>query len=172
MNSDFDDEAAELKWMTELSRETGRPVWFLLTDRYRDPQRWRRLIAGVHQARAEGGHLTAQVAGRPVGVLLGVATVLNPFSIREGYQEILALPHEQRLQRLRDPQVRERILKAKVSPQAFNRLSQFRQQITTRWDRMYVIGTQMDYEPTADKSIAASVTENGFAVGGLWLRFI
>jgi len=29
MNSDFDDEAAELAWMTQLARETGRPVWFL-----------------------------------------------------------------------------------------------------------------------------------------------
>ena len=105
MNSDFDDEQAELQWMTELSRETGRPVWFLLTDRYRDPQRWRRLIAGVHKALTEGGHVTAQVAGRPVGVLLGVATVLNPFSIREGYQELLSLAHEQRIERLRDPRV-------------------------------------------------------------------
>ena len=30
--------------MTKLAKETGRPVWFLLTDRYEDPQRWRRLI--------------------------------------------------------------------------------------------------------------------------------
>ena len=155
MNSDFDDAQAELQWMTARSRETGRPVWFLLSDRYRDPQRWRRLLAGVHKARAEGGHVTAQVAGRPVGVLLGVATVLNPFSIREAYQQLLSLPYEQRIERLRDPQVRERILRAEVSEDAFNRLSQFRQQITTRWDRMYVIGTQMDYEPTQDKSIAA-----------------
>src|SRR6202171_3582499 len=43
MNSDFDDENYELAWMTRVARETGRPVWFLLTDRYEDPQRWRRL---------------------------------------------------------------------------------------------------------------------------------
>ena len=54
MNSDFDDEAAELAWMTQLARETGRPVWFLLTDRYQDPGRWQRLLAGVHAARAGG----------------------------------------------------------------------------------------------------------------------
>ena len=33
MNSDFEDEAREFAWMTRLSKETGRPVWFLLTDR-------------------------------------------------------------------------------------------------------------------------------------------
>src|SRR5882757_6740178 len=51
MNSDFDDEAAELAWMTQLARETRRPVWFLLTDRYDDPARWRRLLTGAHAAR-------------------------------------------------------------------------------------------------------------------------
>ena len=37
MNSDFDDEEYELRWMRKLAKETGRPVWFLLTDRYADP---------------------------------------------------------------------------------------------------------------------------------------
>src|SRR5258707_702760 len=44
MNSDFDDEEFELRWIRKQARETGRPVWVLLTDRYNDPQRWRRLI--------------------------------------------------------------------------------------------------------------------------------
>src|SRR5262245_52205338 len=45
MNSDFDDEEYEIAWMTKFARETGRPIWFLLTDRYEDPSRWRRLLA-------------------------------------------------------------------------------------------------------------------------------
>ena len=36
--------------------------------------------------------VTAQVAGRPVGVLLGIDTALNPFSIRPSYQALLKLP--------------------------------------------------------------------------------
>jgi hypothetical protein len=39
MNSDFVDDDAEFAWMTRLSRETERPVWFLLTDRAKDPAR-------------------------------------------------------------------------------------------------------------------------------------
>ncbi len=31
MNSDFDDEEGEMRWVTELAQQTGRPVWFLLT---------------------------------------------------------------------------------------------------------------------------------------------
>src|SRR5438445_676651 len=92
MNSDFEDETAEFAWLTRLAKETGRPVWFLLTDRPTDPQRWRRIMAGVHQARAEGGSVTAQVAGRPVGVILGIATSLNPFAVREPIREMLTDP--------------------------------------------------------------------------------
>ena len=54
MNSDFDDEEYELRWMRKLAKETGRPVWFLLTDRYEDPQRWRRLMAAVHDGARPG----------------------------------------------------------------------------------------------------------------------
>ena len=92
VNSDFDIETEELEWMTKLGQDTGRPVWFLLTDRPTDTARWRRLIDGVHKARAQGAMVTAQVAGRPVGVLLGIDTALNPFSIRPSYQALLKLP--------------------------------------------------------------------------------
>src|SRR5207237_5888441 len=66
MNSDFDDEDYELAWMTKLARQTGRPVWFLLTDRYEDPQRWRRLLDAAPAARAQGLPFTAQTARPPI----------------------------------------------------------------------------------------------------------
>ena len=92
MNSDFDDEAYELAWLKKFARETGRPVWFLLTDRYDDPERWRRLIKAVHEARANGLSLTAQIAGRPIGVMMGIGTALNPFTVRPSYKQLETLP--------------------------------------------------------------------------------
>jgi N-acyl-D-amino-acid deacylase len=155
VNSDFDIETEELSWMTQLSQETGRPVWFLLTDRPTDPVRWQRLMAGVRQARAQGANVTAQIAGRPVGVMLGVDTALNPFSIRPTYQELLKLRPAERLKRLQDPAVRAAILADRPSDELVNRLSQFRMRITTGWDRMFVMGDPPDYEPEASKSIGA-----------------
>src|SRR6478736_9731283 len=110
MNSDFDDEEYELRWMRKLAKETGRPVWFLLTDRYSDPERWRRLIKAVHAARAEGLPLSAQMAGRPIGVMMGVGTALNPFTVRPSYKAIESLPIAEQRARLRDPEVRRKIL--------------------------------------------------------------
>ena len=92
MNSDFDDEDYELRWMRKLAKETGRPVWFLLTDRYEDPERWRRLMTAVHASRSEGLSLTAQIAGRPIGVMMGIGTALNPFTVRPSYKALESLP--------------------------------------------------------------------------------
>jgi N-acyl-D-amino-acid deacylase len=155
VNSDFEDEAGELAWMTRLGQDTGRPVWFLLTDRPTDTVRWQRLMAGVHKARAAGAQVTAQIAGRPVGVMLGIDTALNPFSIRPSYQELLKLPAEQRIARMQDPAFRTQVLNEAPAPELLQRLSQFRQFITTGWDRMFPMGDPPNYEPRADESIGA-----------------
>jgi len=161
MNSDFDDEPAELAWMTQLAKETGRPVWFLLTDRYGDPERWRRLLAAVHTARAEGAQLTAQIAGRPIGVMLGIGTALNPFSIRPSYRELDGLSIARQRELLVDPAMRRRILAEKPSIQDVSRLAQFRQLITTRWDKFFIMGDPPDYEPADEMSVASIAAREG-----------
>ena len=156
MNSDFVDEDAEFAWMARLSKETGRPVWFLLTDRTRDPARWKRLMKGVHAARAQGAQITAQVAGRPIGLIMGIASSFNPFSIRPSYVALEALLPQERLHRMRDPEMRRQLLSEEPSEPQLARLSQARQDMVGRWDRMYIMaGATPDYEPTPEKSIAA-----------------
>src|SRR5271169_5930387 len=161
MNSDFEDEAAEFQWITRLGIATHRPMWFLLTDRPTDPQRWRRIMAGVHQARAAGASVTAQIAGRPVGVILGIGTSLNPFSIRERYKPFEALPLSERLCRLRDPAVRRAILDDRPSPALLSRFGPLVQFAAGQWDRMYVMGDPPDYEPRAETSVAGIAAREG-----------
>jgi N-acyl-D-amino-acid deacylase len=161
MNSDFDIEESELGWMTQLGQETGRPVWFLLTDQPNDVERWRRLMEGVRAARVKGAMVTAQIAGRPVGVLLGADTALNPFSIRASYQALLKLPVEERMRRMQDPAVRAQILDDVPSEELLSRISQFRQHITRRWNRMFKLGDPPDYEPPESESIAAIAAREG-----------
>ena len=161
MNSDFDDEEFELAWMKRVAKETGRPVWFLLTDRYEDPARWRRLIKAVHEARAEGLPLTAQIAGRPIGVMMGIGTALNPFTVRPSYKQIENLSIAEQRARLRDPQLRRQILSEKPSDAEVAKLAQFRQLITSRWDKFFVMGNPPDYEPGPEKSVAAIAAREG-----------
>jgi N-acyl-D-amino-acid deacylase len=161
MNSDFDEEEQELAWMKRLAKQTGRPVWFLLTDRYEDPQRWRRLLAAVHAARAEGANLTAQIAGRPIGVMMGIGTALNPFTVRPSYRELDGLSIPAQLARLRDPALRQKILAEQPSAEEVSRLAQFRQLVTTRWDKFFVMGDPPDYEPPEEMSVAAIAKREG-----------
>ena len=161
MNSDFDDETYELAWLTKLARETGRPVWFLLTDRYEDPGRWRRLMQAVHAARAKGLPLTAQIAGRPIGVMMGIGTALNPFTVRPSYKQIESLSIAEQHRRLADPQLRRQILAEKPSEAEIAKLAQFRQLVTSRWDRFFVMSDPPDYEPTPEMSVAAIAERAG-----------
>jgi N-acyl-D-amino-acid deacylase len=161
MNSDFDDEEYELAWMTQLAKETGRPVWFLLTDRYEDPARWRRLMKAVHEARADGLSLTAQIAGRPIGVMMGIGTALNPFTVRPSYKRIESLPIAEQRKRLRDPEIRRQILAEKPFEAEVAKLAQFRQLIIKRWDKFFVMGDPPDYEPAPEKSVAAIAAREG-----------
>jgi N-acyl-D-amino-acid deacylase len=161
MNSDFDDEEGELAWMTKLAKETGRPVWFLLTDRYEDPARWRRLLAAVHTARKDGAPLTAQIAGRPIGVMMGIGTAINPFTVRPSYQKFEKLSIAEQRARLRDPGIRRRVLADKPSEADVAKLAQFRQYIVTRWDKFFVMSDPPDYEPGEDKSVAAIAAREG-----------
>jgi N-acyl-D-amino-acid deacylase len=161
MNSDFDDEDYELAWMTKLARHTGRPVWYLLTDRYEDPERWRRLLKATHAARADGLSFTAQIAGRPIGVMMGVGTALNPFTVRPSYKKLESLPIEEQRKRLRDPEVRRQILAEKPSDAEVAKLAQFRQAVTSKWERFYTMGNPPDYEPAPEKSVAAIAARTG-----------
>jgi N-acyl-D-aspartate/D-glutamate deacylase len=161
MLSDFEDEAADFRWMRELSTISGRPVWFLLTDRNYDPQRWRRLMNNVNAARADGLPLSAQVACRPVGLILGLTTSLNPFALREGFHELAALPPKEQLAKLREPAVRAKILAEEASERLLHVVPPLSRQIATRWDNMFALGDPPDYEPPPERSIAALAAKAG-----------
>ena len=161
MVSDFDDEPAEFKWLNQVGKASGRPVWFLLTDRGYDPDRWRRLMKGVHSARSGGVPMTAEVACRAVGLVLGLSTSLTPFSIRPGFKALDGLPKGQRLAKLREASVRDAILNEPVSEALMDILPPLQRQIATRWDRLYVLGDPPDYEPEAERSVAALAAAAG-----------
>jgi hypothetical protein len=62
---------------------------------------------------------------------------------------------------LRDPALRRRILAQKPSAEEVSKLAQFRQLITTRWDKFFVMGDPPDYEPPEEASCAAIAAREG-----------
>jgi N-acyl-D-amino-acid deacylase len=105
--------------------------------------------------------LTAQIAGRPIGVMMGIGTALNPFTVRPSYRALHGLSIPAQLARLRDPELRQKILSEQPSAEEVSRLAQFRQLVTTRWDKFFVMGDPPDYEPPAEMSVAAIAKREG-----------
>ena len=103
--SDFDTPSLEAEWsmLRELVAASGRPLSFSLAQSHRAPGGWRRLLGLTRDAMADGLPMRAQVAPRPVGVLMGLQGSRNPFSGCPSYQAIAQLPMADKLARCAIP---------------------------------------------------------------------
>ena len=95
--------------MRKLSAEIGRPVSFALSQHDVDKEQFRHVLALCREANAQGSHIVPQVGSRPTMLLIGHQT-FHPFSYRPTYRKLEALPLAERVAKLRDPEIRRRIL--------------------------------------------------------------
>ena len=156
--SDLAPEGAELRWMRQLAKETGRPVTFACLQSPTDPEQWRRLLRTCEEDAADGGHLTPQVAQRPAGLLLGFESTAHPFLFHAAWREFAALPPKQRLAKLAEPEVRARILAEKPD---LSHLPGPALLVAAGFHMMFPLGDPPDYEPGPEKSIAAIAAREG-----------
>ncbi|MFI8996188.1 amidohydrolase family protein [Streptomyces sp. NPDC053542] len=124
---------AEIDLFVAMSAAAGRPLnWNVLTIDAAVPERVPRQLLASERARKEGGRIVALTMPilTPMNMSLGTFCALN---LIPGWGEILGLPVPERLAKLRDPAVREEMLRRAHSKEAgvFRRLARF--------DR-YVIG--------------------------------
>lgn len=147
--SDMFEPEGEFAWMTEISRTTGRPVTFgCLQDDFR-PDHWRRLLELAEQGNAAGARLVPQVAGRPACLLFGWESTVHPFLLHQAYQPLANLPFDERIERLRKPEVRDAILAERPALDGLAAL------VLSAFHKLFLLGDPPDYEPTPDRSVAA-----------------
>src|SRR6202012_3315894 len=139
----------DLPMMLRVAENTGIPVSFSITQNDKAPQRWRKTLDIINEASAKGLSITAQIAARPVGLMLGLELSRNPFQTHPSYKAIAHLPLQERLARLRDPQVRAAILgehaTATDDPLFFR----------PNYDKMYLLGNPPDYEQPPENTLGA-----------------
>jgi N-acyl-D-aspartate/D-glutamate deacylase len=153
-----DDALREIDWMHRLSAQIGRPVSFALLQSDTQPDQWRELLDICQKTRLEGADVIAQFAARPFGILTGHQTEANPFLNRPAYAEIAELPLSERVRRMRDPAVRERILgPERVGGEGFGSLLDVPQML---W-KIFPLGDPPDYEPPPEQSIAGIAEREG-----------
>lgn len=156
MISDFDDIDFEFGLMREIARESGRPLSFSLMQNDLRPGLWRQLLGLIEQATAEGIPIRAQVATRPVGVLMGLQITMNPFVRYPSYTAIADKPLAERVAIMRDP-----AFKARLLAETPGNLPPLESHITRSFDRLFPLGDPPDYEPTPEMSVAAIAARQG-----------
>jgi N-acyl-D-amino-acid deacylase len=145
----FQDVEREFAMLRRLVEASGRPTSFSLNQKHTRPDDWRYLLELTASANDAGIPITAQVLGRPTGLLLGHDLTLTPFSPCATYAELARLTFDRRIAELRRPEVREKVVaeSVRLPPEL--------------WSFLFEIGDPPNYEPTPDESIAARAARQG-----------
>ncbi len=154
--SDFYDFDAEFALFRAMAEASGRTTSVTVEQQDARPEWWRQLLDGIDAAQKDGLDMRGQVPPRATGLLLGLTTSLNPFSFYPSFGEIGILDLESKVERLRDPEFRARLLAE--SPAVTEGLVG---EITTRFDKMYRLGEPAEYEPDPADSIAGQAARAG-----------
>src|SRR6202142_2484715 len=145
----------DLPMMLRVAENTRCPISFSVTQNDKAPQRWRQTLDEINAAAARGLSITAQIAARPVGLLLGLELSRNPFQTHPSYRAIAKLPLEERLKRLHQPEVRAAILSESAT--ATDDPLFFR----PNYEKMYLLGNPPDYEQPTENALGAQARRQG-----------
>jgi N-acyl-D-amino-acid deacylase len=99
---------AELTWMEEVSRASGRPLTFAITQSDRRPGLWSWVMEQVAAARARGADLRPQTSTRGTAILYGLVN-RTPYDSLPAWAELMAKPWPARVAALADEDVRRRL---------------------------------------------------------------
>jgi N-acyl-D-aspartate/D-glutamate deacylase len=145
----------DLPMMLRVADKTKCPITFSITQNDKAPQRWRQTFDMINEAAGRGLSITAQIAARPVGLLLGLELSRNPFQTHPSYREIAKLPLAERVARLHQPELRAAILSENAT--ATDDPLFFR----PNYDKMYLLGDPPDYEQPPERTLGAQARREG-----------
>jgi N-acyl-D-aspartate/D-glutamate deacylase len=97
--------------LLELAVETGRPITFGLFSRKDAPDVWRDYAKLLDDTAAAGGRMFAQVHSRALSAILSFKTQM-PFDKLPVWKELRALPLAEQKAKLRDPELRPKLVEA------------------------------------------------------------
>ena len=154
--SDFKGAAEEMAMLRRLCERSGRPLSVSMAQAEGAPEAWKYLLGMIDDAAAAGLPMRAQVAGRPVGLMLGLDATLNPFVGHPAWREIAELPLAGKVERMRDPAFRARMLAEKPATE-----NPFMVAVLQNFEKMFVLGDPPDYEQPPERSLGAQARARG-----------
>ena len=146
------------KLFREIVETSGRPLSFTFMQTPHAPGDWRQTLDDLEAARNDGLPIKGQVIPRPTGGMLGLELSLHPFALNPGFREIEHLPLAEKVQRMRDPVFRQRVLSEQPADP-----HEFFKYIVSDLEAMFVLGDPPNYNPAPEDSIAARARRMGKA---------
>ena len=120
-----------------MEQQDARPEW------------WLQLLDGIQEAQDQGIQMYGQVPPRATGILMGLTASLNPFTLYPSFLEISTLTLEQKVETMKDPEFRSKILSEKPISIGNPLLDE----IVTSFNKMFRLGEPANYEPHPDSSV-------------------
>lgn len=93
---------AELEWIAELSRRTGRPFTFNLTHTRANPDHHRLVMSLATSANEAGAQVRPQTTSRGIGVLFSLGNA-TPFDRHPLWRDLIGRSREEQLALITDP---------------------------------------------------------------------
>ena len=156
VNSDFGPGEFEiLRMATELS---NRPLSLLLLQVNNAPELWRKTRKQLHEARTAGLSMNAQVGCRPIVVMMGLETTINPFSTHPVWTAMANLSPCQRFEKLQNDSALRQALVTQLPDDEHTR------RVHDWMPRTFIVEEGFDYEPPSESSIDAIAKASGRSV--------
>jgi N-acyl-D-aspartate/D-glutamate deacylase len=141
--------------LVELAKRAGTVTYSLAQAPFA-PEGYLTALEHASDDAAAGRSIVPQVSNRPTGMLFGLQSSLHPFTTHPTYRALRDLPLPVRVARLRQPEVRAALLSEE--PATNNRIAIALMQ---RWDQIFPLGEEPDYEPPPSTSVAAVAAATG-----------
>ena len=140
----------------DVAKTSGRPVSFTFMQTPQWPGDWRDTLKDLEQANADGLKIQGQMIPRPTGGMLGLELSLHPFALNPSFKEIEDLPLAEKVERMRDPEFRMRLLAEEPEDP-----HEFFKYIVSDLEALFVLGNPPNYNPRSEDSIAARARKIG-----------
>ncbi len=167
----FEREWAVLEGM--LRAAGGRPFSVSTMQRDHSPTQWQWILDRATKCTDEGFDVRCQVASRGIGVMLGLQATFHPFMGFPSYKAISHLPLAERVRAMRNPELRAKVIQEKSDPVSGDGsmlpplADFFLSNLEMVSMRLFRLGEEPNYEPSAQDSFGAAAIANGEPVLGL-----
>jgi N-acyl-D-aspartate/D-glutamate deacylase len=153
---------AELAWMGEVSRRSGRPVSFGLTQHDSRPDLYARVIAMAKEENATGAMVRPQTTARSVGVLFSLDT-RTPFDRSPAWRELRGMVNGKKMMAIRDAVFRGRLI---AEPEDHGTGMDL--------DQLYILndGPEARYDLDPSRTLGAEARRRGICAAAAYIELL